>query len=425
MMLAEEASAPVAEKVGRAKLAVIGTISVAHDIPAALLQTLVPIIYTRALGLPLKDAWVFSIPIAVTALKWLWAPLVDRIGSVRFGRRRSWILPTAFLVSLLYFTIAQVQPTLENIWWMVGLFLVVKIVFSTHEIAADAYVAEALRGRQRGVGSAAVWLGKEIGQIVGLAGTLAIADAFGWSAAFSFVAVLFALLNLAVLLRAEDPPWQEADAARTRGDRASPLKYFREGVNRQVLALIFCFAFAVQMPPAIIGVFLSFKGLSLSEVGLAIGVAATAGAVVSLLAASRIVARVGVKRLAIWLIPVGLLALPPFLYLTVVEGPTTALVIAVIFWGAVCTAPIRMAFYAARIGWTSRSQVGTDFTIQQSMWFLGYAASLAFSVRLADAYGFTVFFVVNGVLVTAMMLIFILRFDRISDGIAAWRARAP
>ncbi|MEO0462936.1 MAG: MFS transporter [Pseudomonadota bacterium] len=411
-----------ARPLGKRKLTTIASISVAHEIPAALLQVLVPIIYTRSLGLPLSGAWVFSIPIAVTALKWTWAPLVDRYGSDTFGRRRSWLIPAAFLVSFLYAFISNIEPTLENVALMVGLFVIVKIVFSTYEIAGDAYVAEALGAGQRGVGSAAVWIGKEMGQIIGLAGTLAIADKFGWSAAFLFVACLFSLLNLIVLIRPEDPPSANAQANRLAGRSASPWFYLRNSVNREVLLIVFFFSLAVQMPPAAIGLFLTSKGLSLSETGIAIGVSATLGAAVSLALAGPAIKRLGLKRFSVWMIPIGLLALPGFIWLTFIDEPGILIVAAVIFLGALFTAPIRMCFYAARIGWTSKSQVGTDFTIQQSIWFLGYATSFSFSVWLADKAGFFAFFVTNAVLVTMMMAVFVLRHDSIAGRIAALQA---
>jgi MFS family permease len=411
-----------AQPVDKPKLAAIASISVAHEIPAALLQVLVPIIYTRSLGLPLSGAWVFSIPIAVTALKWTWAPLVDRYGSDRFGRRRSWLLPSAFVVSLLYAFIASVEPSLDNIGLMIGLFIVVKVVFSTYEIAGDAYVAEALDEGQRGVGSAAVWVGKEIGQILGLAGTLAIADRLGWGPAFLFVAMLFSLLNLFVLIRPEDPPSEADRANRLAGKNASPWTYLAQNVNREVLLMVFCFSLAVQMPPAVIGLFLTSKGLSLTETGLAVGVSATLGATISLALAGPAIRRLGLKRFAAVMIPIGLLALPGFLWLAVTEGVGIAPVATVIFIGALFSAPIRMCFYAARLGWTSKGQVGTDFTIQQSTWFLGYAASFSFSVWLADIVGFFAFFITNAVLVTAMMAAFVLRHDAICRRIAALQA---
>jgi predicted MFS family arabinose efflux permease len=237
---------------------------------------------------------------------------------------------------------------------------------------------------------------------------LTIADQFGWSAAFFSAAGLFLALNLGVALRGEMP----VRALEHRAP-ASVRRYVKERVNRRILVLVFGVAFALQMPSAVIGPFLSSKGLTLSEIGATIGIAASLGAGVSLAIASFAIRRVGVKRLAYWLIPVGLLAAPAFLWLAQSQGPTVPLVIGAIFWGALCTAPLRMVFYAARLGWTSTAQAGTDFTLQQSVWFLGHASAMAAGGLLAAQIGWFWFFVLNAFLTTLAMAVFIANFDGI------------
>ncbi|MEL6978318.1 MAG: MFS transporter [Pseudomonadota bacterium] len=418
---AEEADAAGAD---RARLGIIGSLSVAHELPATMLGVFVPTLFIKELGVPVSYLGLFGIPLLVTALKWLWAPLVDSRGWIRFGKRRSWILPASFCVSALYLIIAGVTPSFETLPLVIGLFVLVQIAFSTYEIAADAYVVESLTRKQRGLGSSVVWFGKELGQIIGLAGLLYVADVYGWTAAFLTAAALFSLLNMTVLLRAETLGDAENEQPRRIGRRADVRHYFREPVNRRVLLLVLCFAFAIQMPIAVIGPFLGSKGLTLSEVGVAIGVAASIGAGLSLALSSVIVSRLGAKRTALVLIPAGLMALPAFLWLASADAPGLTTVMLVVFWGSICTAPMRMVFYAARLGWTSKTQVGTDFTIQQSVWFVGYGATLAVSGLLAALIGWTWFFVVSAVLTTLMMLSFIHLHDRIEADIAAWRDRS-
>ncbi|MEM1381772.1 MAG: MFS transporter [Pseudomonadota bacterium] len=404
---------------GAGRFAIIAALSLAHELPSTILGQVVPTVFTARLGLPVSQLWVFSIPLVVTALKWLWAPLVDAYGSDRFGRRRSWIVPSAFVVTIFYAIVALIQPSLATLPVLITLFVLVKIAFSTYEIATDAYVVEAVDAQQRGLGSSAVWLGKEFGQILGLAGTFIIVDRYGWTAAFMAVGIAFSLTVLAVLLKRERPQSDEALAARAAGRRAQVWHYLREPVNRRVLLLTFFFAFAVQMVPATIGPFLASRGLSLSEVGIAIGLAASLGAGLSLAAASAVVHRIGPKRTSIILIPIGLLALPLFLWLAASENPPLGLVVGTVFLGSVCTAPVRMAFYAARMGWTSPSQIGTDFTTQQSVWFIGYAVSIGVSGLLASTVGWFGFFVINALLTCTAIVIFVMSFNDIDRKIAA------
>ena len=388
---------------------VVAALSVAHEVPAALGTIMVPTIFVTQLGMPVEYLGLFALPLLVSAFKWAWAPVVDRIGSERFGRRISWIIPSATMVAVLYVVMALISPSMETLFAIVTLFALIKIFFSTYEIAADAYVVENLRDDEKGSGSGAVWFGKEVGQVIGLAGLLYIADVFGWTAAFLSAAGLFAVLNLVALSRREAPV-----RPRRVDHRATVWRYVRERVNRRILLLTFAFSFAVQIPSAIIGPFLSSKGLTLSEVGATIGIAASLGAGLSLAIAAFAIRRIGIKKMAIVTAVLGLLALPPFLWLAQSDAPALIVVLGIIFWGALMTAPIRMTFYAARLRWTGPAQAGTDFTLQQCAWFLGFAATLAVSGFVAGQVGWTWVFIMNGVLVSAVILAFVLLHDRFS-----------
>ncbi|MEM1104742.1 MAG: MFS transporter [Pseudomonadota bacterium] len=389
------------------KYSVIAAFSVAHEVPGVLLTMLMPIVFVRQLGLPVEYLGLFGIPLVVTGFKWLWAPLVDRIGSRRMGRRMSWIVPSTALVSALYIVIGSITPTLGSFAVILGLFIAVKIVFSTYEIAADAYVVENLADTERGVGAGVVWFGKEMGQVIGLAGLMIVADRFGWAPAFYAAAALFAAINLIGLTRREAPL-----RAPRPGHSAKIWTYLREPVNRHIVLLTFFFAFAVQIPSAVIGVFLNSKGFSLSEIGIAIGVAASLGAAISIALGSLTIRVLGVKHTAWITLGLGVFALPPFLWLSVQITTSLPVLMGIIFWGALMTAPIRMTFYAARLQWTGPNQAGTDFTLQQSAWFLGYGGSLLVGGLVAGSIGWVGVFILNGVLVTAVILAFIGLYDR-------------
>ncbi|MEM6627804.1 MAG: MFS transporter, partial [Pseudomonadota bacterium] len=212
---------------------------------------------------------------------------------------------------------------------------------------------------------------------------------------------------------------------RPKDHSAKVWTYLREPVNRHIVLLTFCFAFAVQIPAAVIGVFLNSKGFSLSEIGVAIGVAASVGAAISIAVGSFTIRRLGVKRTAWITLVLGIFALPPFLWLAAQDTTTVPILIGIIFWGALMTAPIRMTFYAARLKWTGPNQPGTDFTVQQSAWFLGYGGSLLIGGLVAGGVGWVGVFVLNGVLVTAVILAFISlfdRFDRLTEELHAPRS---
>ncbi|MEM8661219.1 MAG: MFS transporter, partial [Pseudomonadota bacterium] len=294
-----------------------------------------------------------------------------------------------------------------------------QVFFATQEVAADAYVIENLEANERGMGASVVWLGKEFGQIIGFAGLLYVADHYGWAAAFTSAAILFGLFNLPVILRREP---SKPTASTTSPARS--FAFFKVPVNLRIVSIVFALAFTLQMPVAIIGPFLSEKGFTLSEIGVILGIAASIGAIISLSIASRVITRLGAKKTAIALLFIAPLAAPGFLWIAAQETASLTAVIALVLWATICTAPIRMVLYAARIGWTSDHQVGTDITVQQSVWFLGYAASGGLSGLLAGAVGWVGFFVTNVLLTAAALIYFIAYHDRIERTVTANRAAA-
>ena len=419
-----EGAAPDATRPGvatgrRGKFAGLFSLQVAHDLPNALTATMAPTLFVKELGLPLAWVGVFFLPFIVTALKWSWAPWVDNHGSDRFGRRRSWLWPLTFLVALCYFVNGGVEPGLDTLALIVTLLVIKQLFFATQEIAADAYVVENLAPDERGVGSAVVWMGKEVGQIVGFAVLLYIADRYGWQRAFITAGLLFIAFNLPVLLRREEPLVRTSGANPPAGIGA----FFRERVNLHIAALVFVVAFCVQMPVAVIGPFLGDKGFTLSEIGVILGISASLGALISLAIASVAIRRLGAKRMAMALLVIAPLASPEFLWLAAQERATLTAVVLIILVATLCTAPIRMVLYAARIGWTSAHQVGTDITAQQSCWFLGYAASGLVAGAIASALGWVGFFVLNVIITFAAVVYFIRVHDPIEAAVSERNSR--
>ncbi|MEM6414456.1 MAG: MFS transporter [Pseudomonadota bacterium] len=395
---------------------VIFSLQAAHELPNALTSTMAPTLFVKQYDMPLGMIGLFFLPFVVTALKWTWAPLVDNRGSVEFGRRKSWIAPLTILVALSYFSIALIKPGLDTLTLIVGFLIVKQVFYSTQEIAADAYVVENLKAEQRGLGSSIVWMGKEAGQIIGFAGLLFVADRFGWTPAFFLAGILFIAFNIPAILRKERPVIEPKPSS-----RAGLRDFFKRKVNYRIVAIVFAISFTVQMPVTVIGPFLNSKGLSLSQIGVSLGVAASIGALISLSIASVVISKFGPKRTAIFLMFVAPLAAPAFIWLAMQETVSTQMVILILLWATLCTAPIRMAVYAARIGWTSEDQVGTDITIQQSTWFLGYAAAGAVAGLVAEQMGWVFFFVVNVLLIAAALLFFIHSHDQVEEDIKAWR----
>ncbi len=148
---------------------------------------------SRALALP----WL---------LKVLWAPLVDRVGSTRFGRRKSWIVPMQSLLALTCVFAAFVPPQ-THLTWLLAAVLVMNLFAATQDIAVDAFAIDLLSPEELGAGNAAQVVGYKIGMLTG--GGLLVA----WSATIGWKGLFFAMAGLCLGAMALVLPVKETGGA--------------------------------------------------------------------------------------------------------------------------------------------------------------------------------------------------------------------
>jgi MFS transporter, PAT family, beta-lactamase induction signal transducer AmpG len=234
-------------------------------------------------GVDLKTIGIFTLVGLPYTLKFLWAPLIDRLVPPWLGRRRGWMLLTQICVAvglaLMAFTDAQTQPR-----QLAFFALLVAFLSASLDIVYDAYRTETLQPHERGFG-AAVWVnGYRVALLVAGAGALMLADVVGWHMTYVIMALVMVAGVITVVLSPEptvavEPPHTLAEAV------GAPL---RELFSRpQVLAFIAVIvfyklgdAFASSLQTAFL---IGSIGFSATEVGAvkAVGIFATlAGALI-------------------------------------------------------------------------------------------------------------------------------------------------
>lgn len=403
-------------------LPVIGAVTLAQEVPGALSGVLGTGVF-RSLGASLDQLSLFAIPQLPEALRLLWAPVVDNRRGGRLGARRTWIVGMSALGMLAYLAAAAIPPTLAMLVGIVALLTVAQACKATEAIAADAYTVEAgaaTAGNRPGV-AGAVFIGKELGQLVSLLGLGLVYKFAGWQAALAVAGLLMFLLSLSVLLRPEPVPSPRSASA--QGVRASTWRFLKEARCARLLTVVFAGNFARALFVAVFGAFLVDKGLSIAQIGVVAGAANTAGAILATLAVVPLVRRLGVARTLDRAIPLALLALPAVAWLALAQKPSLGLVVGLVFWLTITTAPITIALLAARLSWTSAGQTGTDFTVQSSAYLLGFVAALAVAGPIAQRVGWPLFFAMQALLMLGSAVLLRAWLARIEADVADWRRR--
>lgn len=164
--------------------------------------------WLRDEGVSLTEIGFITLVGMAYGLKFLWAPLVDRLPlpflTRRLGRRRAWLLASQVGLMATIPLLGSADPsTPEGLRAVVTFGLIVAFLSATQDIAVDAYRTEILNEEKMGAGAASIQFGYRLGMLAAGGGCLVVADLAGWSVAYATMAGLMSVGVLATLLNPE------------------------------------------------------------------------------------------------------------------------------------------------------------------------------------------------------------------------------
>ncbi len=161
------------------------------------------------------------------SLKFLWAPVIDRLDAPllgRLGRRRSWMVLTQVLVAFGLFGLSARGPK-QGLAAVGALALLVAFASSTQDIVIDAWrIESASDSDELGLLSAAYQLGYRAALLITDALILISANHLGWPISYSIMAVLMGVGVCASIVATEP---QRAKAVFEAQAEAKPLRSVR------------------------------------------------------------------------------------------------------------------------------------------------------------------------------------------------------
>lgn len=201
-------------------MVLLGALYFSQGLPFGLLTRALPAI-ARDAGMPLQYIGLLALAAVPWALKFLWAPWVDRLGCGRPGHRQRWILGTqlwavAMLLLMGLMPMAALDMTLFLVLLLLLLFL--NLAVATHDIASDGLAVRLLPSSLRGVGNSLQAGGYKVGLLAGGSLLLWLTGALGWQATLALTAAVLLLLLLPVL-RFPEPAGAPADPVAGAGWR--------------------------------------------------------------------------------------------------------------------------------------------------------------------------------------------------------------
>ena len=178
----------------------------AEGLPLALTGATLNVWLTEE-GVSRTNIGLFALVTMPYALKFLWAPLIDRmrlpVMTRLFGRRRGWALTAQAALIAALLGLGTTDPG-QDLWWTALCAVLVAFCSASQDIVVDAYRVEVLDEHRQAAGAAVLVLGYRFGLMAAGAGALFIAEAYGWRTAYEAMAALV-LVGMATILLCREP----------------------------------------------------------------------------------------------------------------------------------------------------------------------------------------------------------------------------
>lgn len=359
----------------------------AQAIPLYLVAAAIPPIL-RARGVDLALIGSFGVLMAPWALKFLWAPVVDR-----FGTRRAWILGAQAVTLAVILVLSQFDP-MNDVARFFPLLMLMSISSATQDIATDAYAVEHLAPEKHALGSAIQGGAVAAGVLLGGSLTLFVYDRAGWQTAVLGAALLSALATLPVLF-APERDTRLAGVPERR--RPSILAFWARPEARMILWFALLFRVPEGLVKAVEQSFFVDVGFSLTKVGLISGGAAACVGLAGSALGAVWVRRAGLVTF-LWAI-IGLRTLCFAGYVVAAQtGMPDAALIGLSALNTFSRYMEIVGLYTAFIRTASLDQAGTDFTILASANLLTYVLGSMTAGVVASAFGYGPLFTIATVL---------------------------
>lgn len=218
-------------------------------------------------GVDLKTIGIFTMVGLPYTLKFLWAPVMDRIVPPWLGRRRGWMVLAQLCVAVGLGLMALTNPKLHP-GWLAAYALLVAFLAASLDIVFDAYRTDTLQPHERGLG-AAVWVnGYRIALLASGAGALVLADYIGWQMTYLVLAAIM-VAGIGIVLISPNPTFV-ADAPKSLKEAVgAPLaEFFARPTALGFLAVIVLYKLGDAFASALQTAFLiGGLGFSATDVG--------------------------------------------------------------------------------------------------------------------------------------------------------------
>lgn len=361
------------------------------------------------------------------ALKFLWAPFVERYFSLRWGQRRSWILPMQLAALMLLLAIAFFNPyrldSGDGVMLFFVLMFLVNLFAATQDIATDGLAVRSLAFHERGLGNGVQVAGYRIGLVIGGGLLLYLIGAWSWRPAFLLLAFILALLTVPVLRYREPAPLP-------RSGELPYLRIFTSFFQRPGmlgwLVVLITYKVGESMGSAMVKPMLVDMGLDLKQIGLMVSLVGSLATLAGALLGGWLTALLGRYPAIIGFgllqaLGVAIYAWLPWQY---EQGQTAplALIYGINAIEHFVSGMAMAALLTAVMDLARAEHAAADFTVQVSILAIFGGSFYLVAGVVAQALGYTGYFLVSALLALVLLwpaAVYCRRLPALSPGLLA------
>jgi MFS family permease len=367
------------------KIFVLFFLNLSFCVPTMFFPIVFPVMLRQS-GAPLERVGLFGLFMIPIVLKFLWAPLVDRYGSKRFGHFKTWLISTQVVCAAVGSGMAFLRFS-DQFWWIIGVGMVYVISVSTQWIAMNGLAVQCLSEAERPKGNSLATIGMAVGTIAG-GSMLMLVNSLGYATTMILSQsplILASVLLLFFKERAHPPATQKLRLLSS----FEPLK--SASMRRWLMLVNFCII-GDSMIIAMVRPMLVDKKLSLEEIGLMLGTVRPLFTALGAIVCSTVIVRFSRKTNLISFGLVNTVALGLFI-LSALNLAGTSFIYGILALAGFTSSFKWTLIYSIFMDHARKACAATDFAVQVSVISIGSALYEVLSGMLAAKMGYAPLFI--------------------------------
>ena len=391
---------------------ILSALYFAQGLPSGLIAKALPPLL-REQGVSLSIIGFTSALALPWALKFAWAPFVDR-----YGTRKRWLLILNCVTMVLMLTIASrdFAAWVDVLPLFLAVLFCMNLVSATQDIATDGYAVTTLKPEWRGLGNSIQVVGYKIGMVIGSGALLWLVARYGWQRSYAGLACLLLLVIVPVAFM-DDPeaPARQATHTQWHGMQGY-VRLFREFVVRPGLGwwlvTVALYKFGDSLGSRMTGPLLTDSGYSLADIGVITGSAGATAGILGAFVGGATLLRLGHVQA---LLGFGVLqALGLAAYLFVVGGLQDLYTLtAIVYFEQFADGLSTVALFTIMMDRCRSQSPGTDYSLQASLQVLATGVAALCSGVFTEHLGYAAVFATAASLTLLALLPAFLSFQRI------------